>query len=62
MSRRFPLCLLSLPALGLAVLVLKGPPDPLRPSTPEDGVGPLTRRRYWVEIEGATRTPEEVAR
>lgn len=61
MSRRFPLRLLALPALGLAALALKGPPDPLRPSTPEDGVGPLTRRRYWVEIEGAQHPPQEVA-
>lgn len=53
--------LLALPALALAAYVLKGPPDPLRPSGPEDGVGPLTRRRYWVEIEGARHTPEEVA-
>ncbi|WP_019587142.1 DUF1990 family protein [Deinococcus apachensis] len=53
--------LLTLPALALAAYALKGPPDPLRPSTPEDGVGPLTRRRYWVEVEGATSTPEEVA-
>ncbi|WP_034385853.1 DUF1990 family protein [Deinococcus sp. YIM 77859] len=53
--------LLALPALALAAYVLKGPPDPLRPSGPEDGVGPITRRRYWVELEGATRTPQEVA-
>lgn len=53
--------LLTLPALALAAYAIKGPPDPLRPSGPEDGVGPLTRRRYWVEVEGATRTPEEVA-
>lgn len=53
--------LLALPALALVAYALKGPPDPLRPSGPEDGVGPLTRRRYWVEVEGATRTPEEVA-
>lgn len=53
--------LLALPALALAAYVLKGPADPLRPSGPEDGVGPITRRRYWVEVEGATRTPQEVA-
>ncbi|GBF07228.1 hypothetical protein DAERI_130058 [Deinococcus aerius] len=53
--------LLTLPAVALAAYALKGPPDPLRPSGPEDGVGPLTRRRYWVEVEGATRTPEAVA-
>ncbi|MFC4454775.1 DUF1990 family protein [Deinococcus sonorensis] len=46
---------------ALTVLIVKGPADPLRPSTPEDGVGPLTRRRYWVDIEGATRAPEDVA-
>lgn len=61
MSRRSPLPLLALPALFLAAYALKGPADPLRPSTPEDGVGPLTRRRYWVEVEGAGHTPEEVA-
>jgi len=62
MSRLLPrkLYLLALPALA-AAYALKGPPDPLRPSAPEDGVGPLTRRRYWVEVEGATRTPQEVA-
>ncbi|WP_027459658.1 DUF1990 family protein [Deinococcus murrayi] len=53
---------LALPALAAAAYALKGPPDPLRPSGPEDGVGPLTRRRYWVELEGATRTPEDIAR
>ncbi|MFC4640200.1 hypothetical protein [Deinococcus hohokamensis] len=58
---RFPLRLLALPALALSALALKGPSDPLRPSTPEDGVGPLTRRRYWAEIEDATHSPEEVA-
>lgn len=52
---------LALPALAAAAYALKGPPDPLRPSRPEDGVGPLTRRRYWVEIEGAARSPEEIA-
>lgn len=61
MPDRSALRFLALPAAALAVLVLKGPRDPLRPSTPEDGVGPLTRRRYWVEVEGASRTPEEVA-
>lgn len=52
---------LSLPALVLAAVALRGPRDPLRPSTPEDGVGPLTRRRYWVEVEDATRSPEDIA-
>ncbi|MFB9991035.1 DUF1990 family protein [Deinococcus oregonensis] len=56
-----PAALLALPALALTALILRGPPDPLRPSTPEDGVGPLTRRRYWAEVEGATRTPQEIA-
>ncbi|CAM4384430.1 DUF1990 family protein [Deinococcus marmoris] len=59
MSYRFPL-LLALPVLAAAV-VLKGPSDPLRPSTPQDGVGPLTRRRYWVEIEGSTHPAERIA-
>jgi hypothetical protein len=59
MSVRFPL-LWALAAVS-AALVLKGPRDPLRPSTPQDGVGPLTRRRYWLEIEAATRMPEEIA-
>lgn len=55
--------LLALPALiAAAAYALKGPPDPLRPSGPEDGVGPLTRRRYWVELEGAERSPEDIAR
>ncbi|WP_161884074.1 DUF1990 family protein [Deinococcus alpinitundrae] len=58
---RFPLRLLLLPALALAALGFREPPDPLRPSTPEDGVGPLTRRRYWIQIEDAVRSPEEVA-
>lgn len=52
---------LSLPALALLAAVLRGPPNPLRPSRPGDGVGPLTRRRYWAELEGARRAPEEVA-
>lgn len=58
---RFPLRLLVLPALVLLTLKLKEPSDPLRPSTPEDGVGPLTRRRYWAEVEDAAHSPEEVA-
>jgi len=58
MSPRFPL-LWALPVL-MAALILKGPHDPLRPSTPQDGVGPLTRRRYWLEVEGATRGAEEI--
>ncbi len=53
--------LLALPTLALAAYALKGPSDPLRPSGPEDGVGPLTRRRYWVEVEEAARPPEEIA-
>ncbi|CAM3190454.1 DUF1990 domain-containing protein [Deinococcus saxicola] len=64
MSRlpRLPvLPMLALPALALAAYALKGPADPLRPSGPEDGVGPLTRRRYWVEVEGAARPPVELA-
>ncbi|MDB5044478.1 MAG: hypothetical protein JWQ08_528 [Deinococcus sp.] len=56
-----PLALLALPALALAALVLRGPSEPLRPSTPADGVGPLTRRRYWAELEGATRSPQDIA-
>ncbi|SMB95582.1 DUF1990 family protein [Deinococcus hopiensis] len=52
---------LALPAAALAAYVLKGPADPLQPSGPEDGVGPITRRRYWVEVEGAAHTPEDVA-
>lgn len=58
---RFPLRLLVLPVLALSAFGLKGPSDPLRPSTPEDGVGPLTRRRYWAEVEDAVHSPEEVA-
>jgi hypothetical protein len=61
MSDRSLLRLLALPALALAAYALRGPSDPLRPSTPEDGVGPLTRRRYWVEVEAAVHTPEEIA-
>ncbi|THF71657.1 DUF1990 family protein [Deinococcus sp. Arct2-2] len=53
--------LLALPALALTAFIVRGPPDPLRPSTPADGVGPLTRRRYWAEVEGATRTPQDMA-
>lgn len=56
---RFPL-LLALSILATAT-VLKSPPDPLRPSTPQDGVGPLTRRRYWVDIEDSAHTAEAVA-
>lgn len=52
--------LVALPILA-AVAALRGPPDPLRPSTPEDGVGPLTRRRYWVEIERSARSAQEIA-
>lgn len=48
-------------ALGTAAVIIKGPRDPLRPSTPQDGVGPLTRRRYWLDLEGATLGPEETA-
>lgn len=59
MSPRFPL-LWMLPVLT-AALILKGPRDPLRPSTPQDGVGPLTRRRYWLELEGVTLGAEETA-
>ncbi|GGM22054.1 DUF1990 family protein [Deinococcus aerophilus] len=59
MSPRFSL-LWALPVVT-AALILKGPRHPLRPSTPQDGVGPLTRRRYWVEIEACTREPEEIA-
>lgn len=44
-----------------AAIVFRGPADPLRPSTPQDGVGPLTRRRYWLEIEGPTHTAEDIA-
>ncbi len=33
----------------------------MRPSGPQDGVGPLTRRRYWVDVEDARRSPEEIA-
>ncbi|CAM3177138.1 DUF1990 domain-containing protein [Deinococcus saxicola] len=58
MSYRFPL-LLAFPML--VAFILKSPRDPLRPSTPQDGVGPLTRRRYWVEVENATQTAEEIA-
>ena len=58
---RFPLRLLLLPTLALSALRFRGPSDPLRPSTPEDGVGPLTRRRYWIDIEDTVRSPEEVA-
>lgn len=50
----------ALPVLTAAV-ILKGPRDPLRPSTPQEGVGPLTRRRYWLEIEGATLAAGEIA-
>ncbi|CAM4033589.1 hypothetical protein [Deinococcus frigens] len=60
MSHRVPL-LLAFPILAAAAVLLKGPPDPLRPSTPQDGVGPLTRRRYWVEIVGPTHAAEEIA-
>lgn len=59
--RRLALAALSLTGLALSAHILRGPRDPLRPSRPEDGVGPLTRRRYWVEVEGASRSPEEVA-
>lgn len=60
MSYRVPF-LLALPLLSAAAMVLKGPPDPLRPSTAEDGVGPLTRRRYWVEVVASGRTAEDIA-
>lgn len=61
MTSRSPLRWLALPAVALVAYLLRGPSDPLRPSGPEDGVGPMTRRRYWVEVEAAHRTPEEVA-
>lgn len=61
MNARLSLRWLVLPALALLIHILRGPADPLSPSTSEDGVGPLTRRRYWVEVEGACRSPEEVA-
>lgn len=53
--------LLALPALAVAALILRGPQEPLRPSTPQEGVGPLTRRRYWAEVQGCTRTPQDIA-
>ncbi|UQN10039.1 DUF1990 family protein [Deinococcus sp. QL22] len=56
-----PIALLALPALALTASILRGPPSPLRPTTSADGVGPLTRRRYWAEVEGATRTPQDIA-
>ena len=59
MAYRVPV-LLAL-SIVAAAAVLSGPPDPLRPTTPQDGVGPLTRRRYWVEIEASTHTAEAIA-
>ena len=56
---RFPV-LLTLSILA-AVAVFSGPPDPLCPAAPQDGVGPLTRRRYWAEIEDSAHTAEAVA-
>jgi hypothetical protein len=56
-----PAALLALPALALTAFIVRGPPQPLRPSTPADGVGPLTRRIYWAEVEGATCTPQDIA-
>ena len=38
------------------------PEQPLRPSSPQDGVGPLIRRRYWVELTGAARPAAPAAR
>lgn len=60
-SHRFPLYLVITLAAAAAAL-LKGPRQPLRPSSPQDGVGPLIRRRYWVELTGSGRPAGEVAR
>lgn len=57
-----PVCWLNPQLVVALALLLKGPADPLRPLTLADGVGPVTRRRYWLEIEGAECSPEEVAR
>lgn len=59
MVRRSAL-LLALPVLA-AFILLKQPCHPLEPSTPQDGVGPLTRRRYWAELEGTARSGESIA-
>ncbi|GAA0504191.1 hypothetical protein [Deinococcus depolymerans] len=32
---------------------LQNPRDPLRPTDLPDGVGPVTHRRYWAEVQGA---------
>ena len=42
--------------------VLRLPVRGWQPSDESQGVGPLTRRRYWLDVEGAQLTPEETIR
>ncbi len=53
-----------LPAAALALWLLRpGRRKPaLAPTTERDGLGPVTLRRYWVDVEGASRTPEQVVK
>lgn len=51
-----------LPAAALGAYLLRpGKPKPqLAPTTERDGVGPATLRRYWVDVQNARKSPEEV--
>lgn len=51
-----------LPAAALGAYLLRpGKAKPqLAPTTERDGVGPATLRRYWVDVQNARKTPEEV--
>lgn len=60
MKNRLWLALLPAAALGLYLLRPGKPKPTLAPTTERDGVGPVTLRRYWVDVQDAQQTPEEV--
>ncbi|WP_291425437.1 hypothetical protein [Deinococcus sp.] len=53
---------LLLPATALGLWLLRPGKDKpeLAPTTEKDGVGPVTIRRYWVDVQHARKSPEDV--